>query len=75
MPEPAWRKPTDEQFYVTDIRGVRRPNTEFLKQHFFKEGRITDEQVLYLLNEASNLMVKEPNLLQVQEPITGAYRT
>ncbi|THH18145.1 hypothetical protein EW146_g2790 [Bondarzewia mesenterica] len=38
--EPATFKPTDEQFWMNDQRGRRRPNTEFLREHFLKEGRV-----------------------------------
>jgi len=40
---PAFLKPTDEQFYADETR--QKPNIAFLKNHFFREGRLTDEQV------------------------------
>ncbi|EJD07740.1 Metallo-dependent phosphatase [Fomitiporia mediterranea MF3/22] len=70
VPEPAWHKPRDEQFFTTDSFGNRRPNTEFLKNHFLREGRVTEEQALYLLQEGKTLLEKEQNLLSVQGPIT-----
>ncbi|KAL5504839.1 hypothetical protein ACEPAH_7502 [Sanghuangporus vaninii] len=70
VPEPAWQKPTDEQFFQSGIYGNRRPNAEFLKNHFFREGRLTEEQALFILQETKNLLSKEENLLSVQGPIT-----
>ena len=38
----ASQKPTDEQFYSDATR--TKPNIAFLKNHFYREGRLTDEQ-------------------------------
>lgn len=40
---PAFQKPTDDQFYSDETR--TKPNVAFLKNHFYREGRLTDEQV------------------------------
>lgn len=40
---PAFLKPTDEQFYSDETR--TKPDIAFLKNHFYREGRLTDEQV------------------------------
>lgn len=40
---PAFLKPTDEQFYSDASR--TKPDIAFLKNHFYREGRLTDEQV------------------------------
>lgn len=40
---PAFLKPTDEQFYHDETR--TKPDIAFLKNHFYREGRLTDEQV------------------------------
>ncbi|GAA6051127.1 hypothetical protein JCM3770_004728 [Rhodotorula araucariae] len=65
---PAFHKPTDEQFYADDTR--QKPNIAFLKNHFYREGRLTDEQALFILREASKILRDEPNLLEVDAPIT-----
>src|SRR3954469_26067916 len=39
---PAMHKPSDEQFFEDDTR--QKPNIQFLKQHFYREGRLTEEQ-------------------------------
>lgn len=40
---PAFFKPTDEQFYSDATKS--KPDIAFLKNHFYREGRLTDEQV------------------------------
>lgn len=65
---PAFHKPTDEQFY--DTKDPSKPNLAFLKQHFCREGRLTEEQALYILSEATKILRSEPNLLEMDAPIT-----
>lgn len=40
---PAFFKPTDEQFYSSTDKS--KPDIAFLKNHFYREGRLTDDQV------------------------------
>lgn len=47
---PAFLKPTDEQFYHDETR--TKPDIAFLKNHFYREGRLTDEQVRSLKGTA-----------------------
>jgi serine/threonine-protein phosphatase 2B catalytic subunit len=65
---PAMSKPTDEQFYEDAER--TRPNITFLKQHFYREGRLTEEQALFILTKGTELLRAEPNLLEMDAPIT-----
>ncbi|KAI5844184.1 Metallo-dependent phosphatase-like protein [Tricharina praecox] len=65
---PAFHKPTDEQFYDPNDR--TKPNLAFLKQHFYREGRLTEEQALFILSRASEILKAEPNLLEMDAPIT-----
>ncbi|KAF8456405.1 Metallo-dependent phosphatase-like protein [Terfezia claveryi] len=65
---PAFHKPTEEQFY--DPKDPNKPNLAFLKQHFCREGRLTEEQALYILSEATKILRSEPNLLEMDAPIT-----
>jgi serine/threonine-protein phosphatase 2B catalytic subunit len=73
VPEPAWHTPTDEQFYVYDENGGRRPDTEFLKDHFFREGRLTEAQALFILEEATDILSREPNMLEIGGPVTSMF--
>ncbi|KAK5627410.1 hypothetical protein RRF57_003125 [Xylaria bambusicola] len=65
---PAMFKPTDEQFFEDDSH--TKPNIAFLKQHFYREGRLTDEQALWIIQRGTELLRKEPNLLEMDAPIT-----
>ena len=65
---PAMHKPTDEQFYHDDTRS--KPDINFLKQHFYREGRLTEEQALFILRKGTELLRAEPNLLEMDAPIT-----
>jgi serine/threonine-protein phosphatase 2B catalytic subunit len=55
-----------------DEHGGRRPDAEFLKDHFFREGRLTEAQALFILEEATDMLEKEPNMLEVAGPVTSA---
>ncbi|KAI0368493.1 Metallo-dependent phosphatase [Pilatotrama ljubarskyi] len=71
IPPPAAHIPPDDDFYVRDPHtGRDRPNVEYLKRHFFHEGRISHEQAMFILEQATDLMSREPNLLQVPGPVT-----
>jgi len=65
---PAFQKPTDAQFY--DPNDPTKPNLAFLKQHFYREGRLTEEQALFILDGATKILKAEPNLLEMDAPIT-----
>ncbi|KAL7270058.1 3',5'-cyclic-nucleotide phosphodiesterase (PDEase) (3':5'-CNP) [Rhizina undulata] len=65
---PAFHKPTDEQFY--DANDPTKPNLAFLKQHFYREGRLTEEQALFIIHKATEILRAEPNLLEMDAPIT-----
>ncbi|KAI0192149.1 serine/threonine-protein phosphatase 2B catalytic subunit [Astrocystis sublimbata] len=65
---PATFKPTDEQFFEDETH--TKPNITFLKQHFYREGRLTDEQALWIIKTGTELLRQEPNLLEMDAPIT-----
>lgn len=60
--------PTNDQFWSPDDQS--KPNLPFLKQHFYREGRLTEEQALWIIHEATKLLRAEPNLLEMDAPIT-----
>ncbi|KAK7062655.1 hypothetical protein VNI00_000143 [Paramarasmius palmivorus] len=71
VPPPATRKPTNEEFYVREpSTGAVKPNPTFLRNHFFREGRLTEEQAMFILTEATMMLRQEPNLVQVKSPVT-----
>ncbi|KAI7822986.1 serine/threonine protein phosphatase 2B catalytic subunit [Gamsiella multidivaricata] len=65
---PAVSVPTDEMFFSKEFPD--RPNIAFLKDHFFREGRLTEDQAIYILQKATDIMKKEPNMLDVDAPMT-----
>ncbi|TFK28510.1 serine/threonine-protein phosphatase 2B catalytic subunit A1 [Coprinopsis marcescibilis] len=67
---PAMTKPTPEQFFNLGGQDQTKPDIAFLKNHFYREGRLTEEQALWILEKGSELLRKEPNVLQVDAPIT-----
>jgi serine/threonine-protein phosphatase 2B catalytic subunit len=61
--------PTDEQFFSS--ADPTKPDIAFLKNHFYREGRLKEEQALYILDKATAILKSESNLLEVDAPITG----
>ena len=56
---------------MADQHGRRKPNAEFLREHFLREGRLTENQALALLRQATEMLTTEPNVLKVKSPVTG----
>ncbi|KAF9917373.1 3',5'-cyclic-nucleotide phosphodiesterase (PDEase) (3':5'-CNP) [Lobosporangium transversale] len=65
---PAVMLPTNDMFFSKEFPD--RPDLAFLKDHFFREGRITEDQAIYILQKATDILRTEPNLLEVDAPIT-----
>lgn len=65
---PAMNIPTDEQFFSKTEKG--KPDIAFLKNHFYREGRLKEEHALYILEKATEVLHTEPNLLHVDAPVT-----
>ncbi|KAH8897245.1 Metallo-dependent phosphatase [Thozetella sp. PMI_491] len=68
VPPPAWLPPSDDEFYQDETR--EKPNLQFLKQHFLHEGRLTEEQALFIIRKGTELLHAEPNLLEIDAPVT-----
>ncbi|KAG1185535.1 hypothetical protein G6F36_006870 [Rhizopus arrhizus] len=68
IPAPAVAFPTDEEFWSKERPGL--PDIKFLKDHFYREGRLTEEQALFILEQGTEILRQEPNLLEVGAPIT-----
>ena len=56
---------------VDPTDGRTKPNPELVKDHLFHEGRLTEAQTLFILNSATELMRREPNMVTVNSPVTG----
>jgi serine/threonine-protein phosphatase 2B catalytic subunit len=65
---PAMHPPSDDQFFSPQDRS--KPNLPFLKHHFYREGRLTEEQALFIIEEGTKVLKQEPNLLEMDAPIT-----
>ncbi|KAG8529650.1 uncharacterized protein KY384_005131 [Bacidia gigantensis] len=65
---PAFNPPTDEQF--RSPQDHNKPNLQFLKQHFYREGRLKEEQALWIIEQGTKVLEAEPNLLEMDAPIT-----
>jgi serine/threonine-protein phosphatase 2B catalytic subunit len=61
--------PTDDAFFSKTEKG--KPDVAFLKNHFYREGRIKEEHALYIIDKATQLLRAEPNVLTVDAPVTG----
>ncbi|KAI9316696.1 serine/threonine protein phosphatase 2B catalytic subunit [Dichotomocladium elegans] len=68
VPAPAVSIPTNEQFFSKERPDY--PDIAFLKDHFYREGRLSEEQALYILEKTTEIFKTEPNLLEVGAPIT-----
>ena len=68
---PAMLKPTAEQFFNKHGQDRSKPDIAFLKNHFYREGRVTEDQALWILEKGTDILRKENNVLQVDAPITG----
>ncbi|KAF7333356.1 Serine/threonine-protein phosphatase [Mycena venus] len=70
VPCPATHRLSDAEFFAQDEFGAQKPNVRILRDHFFCEGRLTEEHVLYILEHATKLLSSEPNMVEIQGPIT-----
>ncbi|KAF9003339.1 Metallo-dependent phosphatase-like protein [Cyathus striatus] len=67
---PAMLKPTPEQFFNARGQDRTKPDIAFLKNHFYREGRLTEDQALWIIEKGTEILKKEPNVLTVDAPIT-----
>ncbi|KAL4974339.1 Serine/threonine-protein phosphatase 2B catalytic subunit [Aspergillus desertorum] len=65
---PALNTPSDDQFWYSEDQ--TKPNLQFLKQHFYREGRLTEDQALWIIQAGTQILKSEPNLLEMDAPIT-----
>ncbi|KAK7052467.1 Serine/threonine-protein phosphatase [Favolaschia claudopus] len=70
VPQPATHRLSDAEFFALDEFGASKPNVRILRDHFFREGRLTEEHALYILENATKLLASEPNMVEVQGPVT-----
>lgn len=61
--------PTDAQFFSK--HDPSKPDVSFLKNHFYREGRISEDHAMWIIEKATTILRVESNVLQVEAPITG----
>lgn len=67
IPQPKFHDLLDEK-EVFDQNGD--PNIDNIKNHFSQEGRLKKKHAIEIIQRAKKILSQEPNLLQLQEPIT-----
>jgi len=73
VPHPATNRPKEQEFFTYDRNGAVIPNLDYIRGHFHAEGRLTEQQAIYILERATDLLSREPNLLPVPSPVTGEF--
>jgi len=69
VPAPTAHIPTDDEFYLDAER--TKVNLDFLKQHLIAEGRLSDEQAMFLVTTATEILKNEDTLIDIDAPLTG----
>ncbi|KAI8800898.1 Metallo-dependent phosphatase-like protein [Cladochytrium replicatum] len=70
---PAVRVPTDDELFTLkdpNDPDSKVPNLEFLKAHLFREGRLSEEQALWIISKGTAILAAEPTLLDIEPPVT-----
>ncbi|KAJ5775372.1 uncharacterized protein N7511_000383 [Penicillium nucicola] len=65
---PALSTPPDDMFWSPE--DPSKPNLQYLKQHLYREGRLSEEQALWIIHAGTQVLRAEPNLLEMDAPIT-----
>ncbi|KAF2455487.1 Metallo-dependent phosphatase-like protein [Lineolata rhizophorae] len=65
---PAVHTPSQDQFLSPQDRD--KPNLAYLKNHLYREGRLTEEQALWIIKKGTEILKAEPNMLEMDAPIT-----
>ncbi|RKP02427.1 hypothetical protein CXG81DRAFT_7391, partial [Caulochytrium protostelioides] len=65
---PATHRPSDAQFW--DPTDPTKPNLAHLREHFRREGRLHERHALAIVRAGHALLRQEPNLLDVDAPVT-----
>ncbi|KAJ2768183.1 3',5'-cyclic-nucleotide phosphodiesterase (PDEase) (3':5'-CNP), partial [Coemansia nantahalensis] len=68
VPYPATELLAHEQVFEGDDE--RRPQCRLLRDHFFREGRLREQDALAIIREATAVLRAEPTLLTLSSPVT-----
>ncbi|KAF7312809.1 Serine/threonine-protein phosphatase [Mycena kentingensis (nom. inval.)] len=69
---PVARIPTADELFVPSPDGPdgRLPNLPFLKNHFYREGRLREEDALWIIEKGTQVLRDEPNMLEIAGSVT-----
>ena len=70
----AVEPPASHRLTVAEVFANGLPNDTLLRNHFAKEGRVTEECALRIIAEASKILRAEDTLIKVPAPVTGPLR-
>ncbi|KAF8586798.1 Metallo-dependent phosphatase [Ramaria rubella] len=70
VPPPVGYSPSEPQFWSYADPNKPLPSLAFLKEHFRAEGRLTEEQALYILDATTLILGREPNMIHVGDGVT-----
>ncbi|KAK9429463.1 Metallo-dependent phosphatase-like protein [Lipomyces doorenjongii] len=59
--------PSDDEVFVS--QNPLKPNLQFLKQHFSREGRLTIDQALRIVRAGTEILQQEPTLMEIDAPV------
>lgn len=63
--------PPSELLAVSDVFDSNgKPKADVLKSHFLKEGRVEEEVALKIIQDTTEILQREPTMLDVEAPIT-----
>ena len=70
VPAPPLRPIDHDQLFLSKHHLDGKPNWRLLKDHLKQEGRVNKADCLQLIQMASTLFRREPNLIELQDPVT-----
>src|SRR5580704_15944627 len=66
---PVIAVPTADQFFMNQEQS--KPNLSYIKNHFYWEGHLSEEQALWILKKGTEVLCSEGNIIHVDAPTTG----
>merc|ERR1712126_375549 len=67
---PSVPLPPNQRLDICDLYDGTSINTEILRDHLRQEGRLSEELALKIIRDGTEMLKKEPNVLNVDSPVT-----